>query len=172
MTKPSIRLREVWKLLNVLLTIVISPLYRNESISKQFCPCFLNNSARLNATQINVIGQPVASLPSHTKVDFAVILRPVSSSKPLVAVNTTLEYIIWDRANFISKHLNKIVLVNNLHPSSDTRCNDVKPTQKEEETMRGGEEKTKTIAMAIGIPSFVVILLVSAAVAVILYRWE
>ena len=152
----------------------MSPLYRNESISKQFCPCFLNNSARLNATQITVIGQPVASLPNHTKVDFAVILRPVSSSKPLVVVNTTLELVIWDRANFISKHLNKIVLVNNLHPSSDTRCNDVKPTKKEEVTMKGredkGEEKTKTIAMAIGIPSFVVILLVSAAVAVILYR--
>ena len=149
----------------MLLTIVMSPLYRNESISNQFCPCFLNNSACLNATQVTVIGQPVASLPNCTKVDLAVILRPVSSSKPLVVVNTTLEHIIWDRANFISKQLSKIVLVNDIHPSSGILCNDVK-SPKEEET--GEEEKTKgkDIAIAIGITSFVVILLASVVVAV------
>ena len=145
--------------------------YRNESVSNQFCHCFLNNSACLNATQVTVIGQPVASLPNCTKVDLAVILRPVSSSKPLVVVNTTLEHIIWDRANFISKQLSKIVLVNDIHPSSGILCNDVK-SPKEEET--GEEEKTKKeektkgkdIAIAIGITSFVVILLVSVIVAV------
>ena len=142
----------------------MSPLYRNESISNQFCPCFLNNSACLNTTQVTVIGQPVASLPNRTKVDFAVILRPVSASKPLVVVNTTLETIIWDRADFISKHLNKIVLVNNLHPAADTLCNDVKSAKEEGDR----EEKTKStnIAIAIGITSFVVILLASVVVAV------
>ena len=144
----------------MLLTIVISPLYRNDSISKQFCPCFLNNSARLNATQVTVIGQPVASLPNRTKVDFAVILLPVSASKPLVVVNTTLETIIWDRADFISKHLNQIVLVNNLHPSADALCNDVK----------SAKEEGIAIGIAIGIPFLVAILIVSAVVAVILYR--
>jgi len=141
----------------VLLTILISLLYRNESISKQFCPRFLNNSA-FRATQVTVIGQHAAWLPNHTKVDFAVILRPVSSSKPLVVLNTTLEHIVWERANSISKHHIKIVLVNNLPPSSDTRCN-------------GKEEKTKdrTTAIAMGITigiTVVVILLVSAVVAV------
>ena len=80
-------------------------------------------------------------------------------------MNTTLEHIIWDRANFISKQLSKIVLVNDIHPSSGILCNDVK-SPKEEET--GEEEKTKgkDIAIAIGITSFVVILLASVVVAV------
>jgi len=131
---------------------------RNESISKQFCPCFLNNSA-FSATQVIIIGKPVASPSNHTKVDFVVILRPVSSSKPLVVLNTTLEHIVWERANSISKHLNKTVLVNNLPPSSDTRCNDVKSVEKEE------KRKSKNTAIAIAITPVVVILLVSVVVA-------
>ena len=141
----------------VLLTKVIPPLYRNESISKQFCPCFRNNSA-INATQVNVIGQPVAWSPNRTKVDFAVILCPVSSAKPLVVLNTTLEHIIWERADSISKHLNKTVL--DLPPLSGTRCNEVGvPTVK-----IGG--KAKKIAIAIGIPFALVILFFLVAVAV------
>ena len=143
----------------VLLTKVIPPLYRNESISKQFCPCFRNNSA-ISATQVNVIGQPVAWPPNLTKVDFAVILCPVSSAKPLVILNTTLEHIIRERAESISKHLNKTVLVNNLPPSSGTLCNEVGvPTVK-----IGG--KAKKIAIAIGIPFALVILFFLVAVAV------
>jgi len=142
----------------MLLTILISLLYRNETISKQFCPCFLNNSA-FRAAQVTVIGLPVTWLPNHTKVDFAIILRPVSSSKPLVVLNTTLEHIIWDRADSISKHLNKIVLVNNLPPSSGTRCNEVGvPTVK-----IGG--KTKKIAIALGISFSLGILFFLVAVA-------
>ena len=142
---------------------MILPLYRNESISKQFCPSFLNTSA-FSATQVAVIGQPVASLPNHTKVDFAVILRPVSSSKPLVVVNTTLEHIVWERANPISEHFNKIVLVNYIHPSSHRRCY-VQPTK---ETPKS---KNKAIAIALPIAaSVVVILLVSVVVAVRWYR--
>ena len=131
------------------------PLDRNESISKQFCPRFLNNSA-FSASQVAVIGQPVASLPNLTKVEFAVILRPVSSSQPLVVVNTTLEHIVWERANPISKHFNKIVLVNYLHPSSDTPCPTPPP-----------KSINMAIVIAIAIPtSVVVILLVLVVVAV------
>ena len=139
---------------------MISPLYRNESISKQFCACFLNNSSRLNTTQ--VIGQPAESLPNCTKVNFTVILRPVSASKRLVVVNAILEHIIRERANFISKHLNKTVLLNNLHPPSDTPCGSANGEKE------GVEEKTKgkNIAKAIGITSFVVILIVPIVVAV------
>lgn len=148
----------------MLLTIVISPLYRNESISKQFCPCFLNNSA-FSATQVTIIGKPVVSPSNHTKVDFVVILRPVSSSKPLVVLNTTLEHIVWERANSISKHLNKTVLfVNNLPSSSDTRCNDVKSVEKEE------KRKSKNTAIAIGIITPVVVILLVSVVVALWYR--
>ena len=141
---------------------MIPPLYRNESISKQFCPCFLNNSV-ISVTQVNVIGQPVA-WPTNLTVDFAVILCPVPSAKPLVVLNTTLEHIIRERANSISKQFNEIVLVNNLRPSSDIiRCK-VPSVEIEEKT------KTQKIAIAIGIPFVLVILFVSVVVVADWYR--
>lgn len=138
---------------------MILHLHRNESISKQFCPSILNNSA-FRATQVAVIGQPEASLPNHIKVEFAVFLPPVSSSKPLVVVNTTLEYIVWESANYINKHFNKTVLVNNLHQPSD-KCIDI---------VDSPVQKRKNHAAVIGITFAVVILLVVSVVVVVWYR--
>ena len=147
------------KLFNVLLTIMTLHLHRNESISKQVCPSILNNSA-FRATQVAVIGQPEASLPNRTKVEFAVLLPPESSSKPLVVVNTTLEYIVWESAHYINKHFNKTVLVNNLHQPSD-KCIDIVDSK---------VQKKKNHAAAIGITFAVVILLAVSVVVVVCYR--
>lgn len=138
---------------------MILHLHRNESISKQFCPSILNNSA-FRATQVAIIGQPEASLPNRTKVEFAVLLPPVSSSKPLVVVNTTLEYIVWECANSINKHFNKTVLVNNLHQPSD-KCIDI---------VDSPVQKRKNHAAVVGITFAVVILLVVSVVVAVWYR--
>lgn len=63
---------------------------------------------------------------SYIKVDFVVIFCLVFFLKLLVVVNIILEYIIWDRVNFISKYFNKIVFVNNFYLLLDICCNDVK----------------------------------------------
>lgn len=62
---------------------------------------------------------------SYIKVDFVVIFCLVFFLKLLVVVNIILEYIIWDRVNFISKYFNKIVFVNNFYLLLDICCNDV-----------------------------------------------
>lgn len=63
---------------------------------------------------------------NYIKVDFVVIFCLVFFLKLLVVVNIILEYIIWDRVNFISKYFNKIVFVNNFYLLLDICCNDVK----------------------------------------------
>lgn len=128
-------------------------LYRlNKTIFMQFCRTFLNGSA-FDVSQVAIIGKPTASLPNYTNVDFAVILRPASSSKPVVVVNTTLEHIARERADSISKHLGgyETVFVNNLHP---VPCDN--------ETGGGREvppENRSSVALAIGISIPVAIVL-------------
>ena len=143
-------------------------LYRlNKTIFMQFCRTFLNGSA-FDAFQVAIIGKPTASLPNHTNVDFAVILRPVSSSKPVVVVNTTLEHIVRERADSISKRLGgfETIFVNNLHPVS---CNDDEDVGSTSE-VPAKKKKNRDFAPAIGISlSVAIVLLVSFTVAV--WKW-
>ena len=134
-------------------------LYRlNKTIFTQFCGTFLNGSA-LDASQVTIIGKPTAYPLSHTNVVFAVILRPVSSLKPEVVVNTTLEHIVLETANSISKHLGgyETVFVNSLRPV---------PCNNEE------DPKNSALVIIVGITSslaIVILVLVSIA-AVCLFR--
>ncbi|KAL9988037.1 hypothetical protein ACROYT_G002435 [Oculina patagonica] len=142
---------------------------RNKTIAKEFCHSFLNSSA-FNVTQVMIVGQPTESFPNHTKVNFAVIIRPESSSQPKIVLNTTLEYVVQESANSISKYLGgyKTVYVNNLRPSSDCyENNDIN-----EEVRRGNnrekEEKTKgkSIALIIGISGVIAVLAVVVVIVV------
>lgn len=132
----------------------------NKTIFKQFCRTFHNGS--FDASQVAIIGKSTASLPNHTNVDFAVILRPVLSSKPVVVVNTTLEHIVRERADSISEHLGgyETIFVNNLHPVS---CNDGEDVDSTSE-VRINKEKNRGLALAVGIPmSIAIVLLVFTA---------
>ena len=134
--------------------------YRNRTIAKQLCDSFLNVST-FNASQVKIIGEPTKTLPNHTKMYFAVIIR--SSPKPIVVLNTTLEYIIQESGSSISKHLGgyKIVFVNNLHPSSDIGCNEVKEGRKEGKKSANESGALYIIIGAVGGTPFLVLVVYS-----------
>ncbi|KAJ7377391.1 hypothetical protein OS493_029289 [Desmophyllum pertusum] len=133
---------------------------RNRTIAKQLCDSFLNVST-FNASQVKIIGEPTKTLPNHTKMYFAVIIR--SSPKPIVVLNTTLEYIIQESGSSISKHLGgyKIVFVNNLHPSSDIGCNEVKEGRKEGKKSANESGALYIIIGAVGGTPFLVLVVYS-----------
>lgn len=144
-------------------------LYRlNKTISKQFCHTFLNGSA-FDASQVTIIGKPTAPLPNHTKVDFAVILRAVSSSKPVVVVDTTLEHIVRARVCSISKHLGgyETVFVNNLRPVC---CNNKEDVDDKLTNNKKKWKKNRSFALAIGTTISVIIVLVLVIIAAVWHR--
>lgn len=108
-------------------------------------------------------------------MDFAVILRPESSSQPTIVLNTTLEYVVQESTNSISQNLGvyKTVYVNNLRPSSDCYEKD----DINEEVGRGDnyekEEKTngKSIALIIGTTISGVIDVLAVVVVVVVSVW-
>lgn len=171
----------IWKSLkDTHLTKITLLLYRNKRNAKTFCHSFLNSST-FNATQVTIIGQPTESFSNHTKVDFAVILRPESSSKPKIVVNTTLEYVVQESANSISKHLGgyKTVFVNNLRPSSDldVRCinetdgdGQVNVTNDDDQIEKGEKDKRNALLLGTTISSGIVVLAIVLVVVAVWYR--
>ena len=117
-----------------------------------------------------ITGQPKESFPNLTKVGFAVVLRPESSAKPQVVVNTTLEYVVQEIANSISKHIGgyKTVYVNNLRPL-DVCCNGEDDTNEQLEE-NGDQTKSKSNPVIIGTAIGGIVVLVLVVVGAVWYR--
>lgn len=164
----------IWKAFRDAFTEKYIVFYRNKTIAKHFCHNFLNTSF-FNVTQVNIVGQPTESVRNHTQVDFAVILRPTSSSKPKVILNSTLANVVQESASSISKHLGgyQTVYVNNVRPPSDVKCHDDNNEQGKT-VEKDGKTTDKKNALIIGttISGGIAVLVIAFIIVAVWYRWN
>lgn len=148
---------------------------RNKTIAKQFCHS-LPNTSFFNVTQVNIIGKPKeSSVLNHIQVDFAVVLRPKTSSKPEVILNTTLANVLQESTSSISKHLGgyQTVYVNDLRPPSDLKCTDDNNEQANKSVKYETDkttDKSNALIMGAAISGGIVVLVIALIIVVVWYR--